>query len=174
MLVVLSVLSLVCVGAVVYTFVLGRKLGAGRDRRAVGDVSSAPEDSTDTTSTVSMPDLQPVEALPAVLPVVRVTVNAPGEAPREASFQREVIKIGTDPKSHLRLRGDKIVRIHAVIEVERPSTLRIIDLGSPNGTRVNGASVHHRALADGDTIEIGDVRLTVSLNDAVEALVPAA
>jgi pSer/pThr/pTyr-binding forkhead associated (FHA) protein len=35
----------------------------------------------------------------------------------------------------------------------------IVDLGSTNGTRVNGEPVERRRLRDGDVIEIGLVRL---------------
>jgi len=35
----------------------------------------------------------------------------------------------------------------------------LVDLGSTNGTRVNGAGVTERQLHDGDTISVGDTQL---------------
>jgi pSer/pThr/pTyr-binding forkhead associated (FHA) protein len=51
-----------------------------------------------------------------------------------------------------------VSRRHAEI---RPSAggWVIVDLGSTNGTRVNGAPVTERKLDDGDTITVGDAVL---------------
>lgn len=35
----------------------------------------------------------------------------------------------------------------------------VVDLGSTNGTRVNGSAVTERALQDGDEVMVGNTRL---------------
>jgi pSer/pThr/pTyr-binding forkhead associated (FHA) protein len=35
----------------------------------------------------------------------------------------------------------------------------LVDLGSTNGTRINGAPITERRLEDGDTIAVGDATL---------------
>ena len=76
-------------------------------------------------------------------------------------LDREVVKIGKLASSHLPLDHPSVSRMHAVIETT-PEGSTIIDLGSTGGTRVNGAPVNKAALADGDEIEIGEVKVKVS------------
>ena len=75
------------------------------------------------------------------------------------------VGIGDEPATIGRLAecevvlGDSSVsRRHA--EVRRQgSDFVIVDLGSTNGTKVNGAGVKERKLADGDEITVGSVKL---------------
>ena len=51
-----------------------------------------------------------------------------------------------------------VSRLHA--EVRRiGSSFRLVDLGSANGTVVNGTRIVEHALVDGDVIRMGDVEL---------------
>ncbi len=51
------------------------------------------------------------------------------------------------------------------LQLERTGTLlRIIDLGSRNGTRVNGVRVVEAMLAGGETVQLGETALRVSLD----------
>jgi pSer/pThr/pTyr-binding forkhead associated (FHA) protein len=54
--------------------------------------------------------------------------------------------------------------MHAVIERTAEGTT-IIDLGSSDGTLVNGAKVAKRALIDGDVITLGEAELRVRLGE---------
>jgi hypothetical protein len=67
--------------------------------------------------------------------------------------------IGRDPSVTIRLVDSRVSRRHATIEVsERGCKLR--DLGSSNGTTLNGANVDVVELSDGDQIGVGEVVLT--------------
>ena len=61
------------------------------------------------------------------------------------------------------LDASGVSRSHARIEVERGGdAVRIEDLGSKNGTYVNGASVHGLvAIANGSVLKVGSVTLTL-------------
>ena len=76
------------------------------------------------------------------------------ERGRSRTLGPEPFVIGRDPRSDLVLDDPRVSRHHAEI---RPRLGRhtLIDLGSLNGTRVNGRRVSEAALADGDRIEIG-------------------
>ena len=66
----------------------------------------------------------------------------------------EPITIGRAPDCDVVLADAEVSRHHA--EVRRADGgFVVVDLGSMNGTRVNGAGVRERALADGDEIAIG-------------------
>lgn len=108
--------------------------------------------------------------------VVPVTfqIQPEGGVTRTESFAQDVIKVGRDLKSHLRLDEEGVGRMHAVIEL-KPNDVQIIDLGS--GTSVNGQSINKAALRSGDVIQIGRSRITVELGEprlasAAAAFVP--
>jgi two-component system response regulator AtoC len=71
------------------------------------------------------------------------------------------VVIGRGPEVELRVHHASVSRRHATIRVEH-GVLRIADLGSHNGTRVNGELVADtRTLASGDVATVGDVVLVV-------------
>ncbi len=80
-------------------------------------------------------------------------------------FERDIIKIGRLASAHLRLEDPKVSRIHAVIEISDAKEAAIIDMGSAEGTRVNGEKVSRARLKHGDEIGLGDSRLVVVLDD---------
>ena len=77
------------------------------------------------------------------------------------------VLIGRDEGSDLCLRDRAVSSRHAKVLYTKNNnnkwTLQIIDLGSTNGTMVNGDSIQASPLLIGDYIEIGDVALRVSL-----------
>ena len=73
---------------------------------------------------------------------------------RRLALTDQVVRIGRMPDCAVQLTDSNISRYHAEI---RPSTegYVVADLGSTNGTRVNGNRVSERALRDGDQITVG-------------------
>lgn len=59
------------------------------------------------------------------------------------------------------LADARISRTHARLEVDAGGSLRVTDLGSSNGTYVNGARVERVTLAPGDVVRVGGVLLVV-------------
>jgi FHA domain len=71
----------------------------------------------------------------------------------------EVFTIGASDDADLQLREDAASELH--LEVRKtPQGFRLMDLETKNGTRVNGHAVNQHVLANGDTIEIGETRIT--------------
>jgi len=86
------------------------------------------------------------------------------DGPREG----EIFEIGGDPVSIGREAGNAIVlrdasvsRRHCIIE-SRDGSVFISDLGSLNGTLINGAKSSGTALQNGDVVKIGDFTLRYS------------
>ena len=59
---------------------------------------------------------------------------------RRETVTQDIVKVGKDPKSHLRVDDELASRMHAVIEVASPDDITLIDLGNEPGTMVNGAA----------------------------------
>ncbi|MCW2984318.1 MAG: hypothetical protein JWR63_1888 [Conexibacter sp.] len=81
---------------------------------------------------------------------------------RRESIDSERSTIGKSPENDLVLTDDETAsRLHAVIE-RFPAGWLLTDLGSSNGTSVNGERLlTARRLHDGDEIRIGQIRLVV-------------
>src|SRR6476619_5662466 len=74
-------------------------------------------------------------------------------------FEHDIIKIGRLSSAHLCLDDEKVSRIHSVIEVSPDGKLSIIDMGSVEGTYVNGKRVNKGALTFGDEIKVGNTTI---------------
>ena len=70
------------------------------------------------------------------------------------------IHIGRGAECELVLRDSKVSRRHARL-VGRNGALVLTDLGSTNGTMVNGRRVNEMALGAGDRIELGETSLVI-------------
>lgn len=92
-----------------------------------------------------------------------VVVYAPDRSPYRFAIARAAISIGRSPKAgnDLVIESDgQISKRHARIELDADGHFTIYDLGSTNGTKVNGRRIDNRTLHDGDEIQVGATRLT--------------
>jgi general secretion pathway protein E len=83
------------------------------------------------------------------------------EGPKRVRIGEAPVTIGRQMGNLIKLEDDLVSRFHAIIE-RTPDGLRLKDLGSRNGTLVNGRSVIEWDLRDGDVITIGGHELTVT------------
>lgn len=91
---------------------------------------------------------------------------------REERLSLSVIKLGKVPSAHLKLDDETVSRMHAIIEVNGPGDVSIIDLGSTKGTFVNGQKVNKAKLQSGDTIVVGETRIELAIGTGDEEEVP--
>jgi len=87
---------------------------------------------------------------------------------REEKLSLSVIKLGKVPSAHLKLDDETVSRMHAIIEVNGPGDVSIIDLGSTKGTFVNGQKVNKAKLQSGDTIVVGETRIELAIGSGEE------
>ena len=78
-----------------------------------------------------------------------------GQLVRRETVVQDIVKVGKDPRSHLRVDDELASRMHAVIEVASPDDITLIDLGNEPGTMVNGARVNKCKINPGDQLQIG-------------------
>jgi signal transduction histidine kinase len=74
---------------------------------------------------------------------------------RHFPLEPRVTRIGRDSSCEVRLLDSEASRAHAELRPTAEGGFALIDLGSSNGTLVNGRVVAHHPLASGDRIEIG-------------------
>jgi pSer/pThr/pTyr-binding forkhead associated (FHA) protein len=102
-------------------------------------------------------------------PVVLVPSGASIEVMRgfyeglELPIDREWFVIGRGRGADAILADATISRAHAAVGYEAGTGFFVQDLGSTNGTLLNGERQKRGALKDGDTIQIGKLTLRVSL-----------
>ena len=88
----------------------------------------------------------------------RLIVAQGGGPEREFELGKAVVTLGRGLTSDVVLADTRASRLHAQIECS-DSGCQIVDLGSSNGTRLNGVAVQRAALRPGDTLTLGSSRL---------------
>ena len=127
-----------------------------RKLREQTDITDPPSEfPTDEHTVVDEAPLLPVEVDPGSLP--SLVLLAGKEAGRVVRLSEGNVEIGrATAAGHLRLGDDNVSRRHAVIVSAADAPSRIYDLGSTNGTRVNGVRIGPEGveLEEGDQIQL--------------------
>ncbi len=94
---------------------------------------------------------------------IKFDIYEGAELARTEILTENTIKIGKLSSSHLRIDDDSISRMHALIEVNGPNDVVILDLGSSTGTYINGERITKRQLRNGDQLQLGSVRVVLTI-----------
>ncbi|MDJ0839007.1 MAG: GGDEF domain-containing protein [Acidobacteriota bacterium] len=98
-----------------------------------------------------------------------LVVLAGGNAGQVIRLERNCqLRAGRDPECDLFFDCDNVSREHAVFLMDNMGRTRITDLGSTNGTLVNGKRIESLRLEDGDRICLGNVILRFCFKDGLE------
>src|ERR1700684_1737520 len=92
---------------------------------------------------------------------------------RRDTIVQDIVKVGKDPRSHLRVEDELASRMHAVIEVASPMDITLIDLGNEPGTLVNGQRVNKCKIRPGDQIQIGSTLIHLESAEVAQTAVAA-
>jgi pSer/pThr/pTyr-binding forkhead associated (FHA) protein len=100
----------------------------------------------------------------------KLVVVQVGTSDQEYELNKASITLGRDMTNDVILGDARVSRNHARLECSQ-SGCTVIDLGSSNGTRLNGNRIEKAILSAGDTISIGNTTLRyeeVSISDDLE------
>jgi len=86
-----------------------------------------------------------------------ILMEHPGKT-RQVSLLAHETRIGRAASNELVIDVSQVSRVHASITVD-PAFVTLKDLGSRNGTFVNGVKVETQVLANGDSIRIGECEM---------------
>ena len=150
------------------TFVNGERVGQlqlrdGDEIRIGQNILLVHLTSCINTSMISRRETTPHRISPAIELEPHIVVKGLEEGVTQP-FSEERITIGRRSDNHIILDADNISRQHAAIE-RREEFYFVYDLGSANGTHLNGKRVESAQLNDGDRVRIGNFILTVNLLD---------
>lgn len=90
----------------------------------------------------------------------RLIVTRGADEGKQYNLNVPLVLIGRDPAARVRLLDTEISRRHAEL-VETSDGYRLRDLGSANGTFVNGRSVQDVLLRSGDRVQVGQTVLVI-------------
>jgi pSer/pThr/pTyr-binding forkhead associated (FHA) protein len=135
---------------------------SGQRQTAAGRRALPMQDDLRTVPSVGL-DGEEEDGTVAAIASAALVVYAPDRPPFRYPLSRNAVSIGRSPKSgnELVIESDgQISKRHARIEREADGRYSIYDVGSTNGTKVNGRRVENRTLNDGDEIVVGATRIT--------------
>jgi hypothetical protein len=93
-------------------------------------------------------------------PRATIAVHVPGRAPWRLAISSGRLRVGRALDNDLVLPDDRVSRHHGQFSV-RFGTLVYVDLGSTNGSFVNGVRVTEIALGPSDVVQLGGSALTI-------------
>jgi pSer/pThr/pTyr-binding forkhead associated (FHA) protein len=96
--------------------------------------------------------------------MTKVVVSFNGQVQREQTIDRARMNIGRRPGNDLVLDHLAVSGRHAAIDTTSEGSF-ILDLGSTNGTSVNGQPIKKHMLQDGDVIDLGKYQLKFVVED---------
>ncbi len=112
----------------------------------------------------------PTEGEGGATPMPRLTIRVLGQSPYEAALTETTVTVGRAPSNTLVLASPYVSAHHGRLECAG-GQWQYVDLGSTNGTFLNGQRVQSAALRHGDILRIGDLQgnsasLTFMLGDS--------
>jgi hypothetical protein len=121
-----------------------------------------------TTQSVPIPEPAPAAPAPPAFPVTPAV--APSAEPLSGAFalamgdrryplRDEPLVIGRSRDCDIHVPDPNVSRRHAEVRPEEDGAYTLADLGSTNGTELNGRRVTHARLSEGDTIAVGQTEL---------------
>jgi general secretion pathway protein E len=91
-----------------------------------------------------------------------------GNGQTDFPLDRPRVAIGRHAANEIVVTDTRASRSHCVIEQLEDGNFQVRDMGSANGTLLNGQMVKSSVLSPGDVIAIGETRLTYLINDEAD------
>ena len=120
-----------------------------------------PEAPPPVPETMAMPSRQQPGAAVAAGPQGELTIESGPDA-GHAHRAGDHVRLGRSPDNDVILRDPATSGHHARLERRDEQQFWLVDLGSTNGTFVNGESVQEKQLNDGDRLTVGQNSLHFS------------
>lgn len=113
------------------------------------------------------PDARTVEVSKVKLPMRRLIVRLTGDDVREQSLRQGHTLIGRSRLCDVRINSPTVSRHHALINYSGEGAM-LVDLGSTNGTCVDGYQISAHTLEPGETISVGNCNIEYIVYDELQ------
>ncbi|MBM4783092.1 MAG: FHA domain-containing protein, partial [Archangiaceae bacterium] len=101
--------------------------------------------------------------------LIVISARSPASVGRMIKLEKGELVMGRSPELALQVDDDGISRRHCKIAQAANGHFQLVDLGSTNGTYLNGIKVNVATLQDGDKIQIGaNTVVKFSIQDQLE------
>lgn len=100
-------------------------------------------------------------------PMGRLIVKLTDDDVRELALRQSNLLIGRSQLCDIRIDSKFVSRHHALIS-HSPEGATIVDLGSTNGTTVDGYAIEEHLLVPGETIAVGNCRIEYVIDDELQ------
>jgi eukaryotic-like serine/threonine-protein kinase len=100
------------------------------------------------------------------MPITLTVIAGPLEGTAFTFAEHDTFLVGRSRHAHFRLKDKFLSAIHFMMEWQ-PPRCRLIDLGSHNGTYVNGSKTSASELKSGDVIRAGHTTLRLDVAETL-------
>ena len=101
--------------------------------------------------------------------LIVISAKTPASIGKMLKLDKAEVVMWRSAETQLQIEDDGVSRKHAKVLLSPQGHFQLMDLGSTNGTYLNGIKVSVATLADGDKIQIGsNTVLKFSIQDALE------
>jgi diguanylate cyclase (GGDEF)-like protein len=101
--------------------------------------------------------------------LIIISAKVPATIGKMVKIEKGELVMGRAPDTQLQCEDDGISRKHCKLSMSPNGSYQLVDLGSTNGTFLNGIKVNVATLQDGDKIQIGaNTVVKFSIQDALE------
>ncbi len=105
---------------------------------------------------------------------LRLKIRDPQGRVYERSLEGACMILGRDPRASICLDHPSVSRRHCEIRMQTNGALLVRDLGSTNGTALNGMLITESALHPGDVLQLGDMRVMLEREAPPQPEIPTA
>lgn len=98
----------------------------------------------------------------------RLKASRPGVPDVVVGLPEGVFLVGREPGCHIVLAGKQVSRKHVQLGVAGTAFMQVEDLGSYNGTRLDGGRIRRAQLKPGDALGVGEWTLTLTPGQRLE------
>jgi transcriptional regulator with AAA-type ATPase domain len=103
----------------------------------------------------------------------RVVVVSGPDKGKDFPLESATVKVGRGGRNEFVLSDPTISSFHLEMEL-KPAGIQIRDMGSTNGTRINGQRIQSSTVEIGSEIQIGQTKLKIILEEPTEPILPSA
>jgi FHA domain len=128
--------------------------GEGEPTTLMPAWSPGPAAPPPVAETMAIPTRPPAPPAPVGGPQAQLSIESGPDAGHTHRAADHAVRMGRSPDNDVILRDPATSGHHARLE-RRGETFWVVDLGSTNGTFVNGESIQEKQLNNGDRVTIG-------------------